>query len=65
MNIHTKIIWFTILGMWKDSVIPLYLFFRYVNGYFEEINGNKYLVLVPINESKKNIKKNMKNCGLK
>ena len=23
-----------------------------MNGYFEEINGNKYLTLVPINESK-------------
>ena len=34
------------------SVIPLYLIFRYVNGYFEEINGNKYLTLVPTNESK-------------
>ena len=34
------------------SVNPLYLIFRYVNGYFEEINGNKYLTLVPTNESK-------------
>ena len=34
------------------SVNPLYLVFRYVNGYFEEINGNKYLALVPTNESK-------------
>ena len=34
------------------SVNPLYLIFRYVNGYFEEINGNKYLKLVPTNESK-------------
>ena len=24
------------------SVNPLYLILRYVNGYFEEINGNKY-----------------------
>ena len=39
------------------SVNPLYLIFRYVNGYFEEINGNKYFTLVPTNESKKNIKK--------
>ena len=28
-----------------------------INGYFEEINGNKYLTLVPTNESKKIIKK--------
>ena len=26
-------------------------------GYFEEINGNKYLTLVPINENKEKIKK--------
>ena len=39
------------------SVIPLYLIFRYVNGYFEEINGNKYLTLVPTNESKEKIRK--------
>ena len=34
------------------SVNPLYLIFRYVNEYFEEINGNKYLKLVRTNESK-------------
>ena len=28
-----------------------------VNGYFEEINGNKYLTLVPTNENKEIIKK--------
>ena len=39
------------------SVNHLYLIFRYVNGYFEEINGNKYLTLVPTNESKEKIKK--------
>ena len=39
------------------SVNPLYLIFRYVNGYFEEINSNKYLMLVPTNESKEKIKK--------
>ena len=35
-----------------DSKNPLYLFFSKVNGYFKEINGNKYLTLVPTNESK-------------
>ena len=30
----------------------LYLIINKINGYFEEINGNKYLALVPINESK-------------
>ena len=39
------------------SVYPLYLIFRCVNGYFEEINGNKYSMLVPTNESKEKIKK--------
>ena len=40
-----------------NSVNPLYLIFRKVNGYFEEINGNKYLTLVPTNGSKEKIKK--------
>ena len=31
----------------------MYLIFRYVSGYFEEINGNKYLTLVPTIERKK------------
>ena len=34
------------------SVNPLFLIFRNVNGYFEEINKSKYLSLVPTNESK-------------
>ena len=33
-----------------------------MNGYFEEINGNKYLMQVPTNENKE---KKMKNCGVK
>ena len=39
------------------SVNPLYLIFRNVNGYFEEIDKSKYLMLVPTNESKEKIKK--------
>ena len=35
-----------------DSVNPLYLIFNKVNGYSEETNGNKCLMLVPTNESK-------------
>ena len=31
---------------------PLYLAFNKANEYFEEINGNKSLKLVPTNESK-------------
>ena len=46
------------------SVNPLYLIFNKVNGYFEEINGNKYLTLVPTNESKEKTK-NMKNSRVK
>ena len=36
-----------------NSVNPLYLIIRKVNGYSEEINKDKYLRLVPTNESKK------------
>ena len=32
-----------------NSVNPLYLIFGKVNGYFEKINGNKYLTLVRSN----------------
>ena len=48
-----------------NSAISLYLIFNKVNGYFEKINGNKYLMLVPTNENKAKMKKNMKNYGLK
>ena len=42
----------------KDyRVNPLYLIFGKVNGCFEEINGSKYLMLVPTNESKEKNKK--------
>ena len=34
------------------SVNPLYLIFRNVNRYFEEINNGMYLALVPTNERK-------------
>ena len=33
----------------------MYLIFSKVNGHFEEINGNKYLTLVPTNENKEKI----------
>ena len=46
-----------------NSVNSLYFIFNKVNVYFEEINENKYLTLVSINESKE--KKNMKNFGVK
>ena len=44
-----------------NSVNPLYLIFSNVNGYFEEIDANKYLTLSPTNESIEKIKKYMKN----
>ena len=40
-----------------NSVNPSYLIFSKLNGYFEEINGNKYLTLAPTNESKEIIRK--------
>ena len=36
-----------------NSVNPLYLIFIKVNRYFEKINKNKYLTLVPADENKK------------
>ena len=40
-----------------NSANSLYLIFDKMNEYFEEINGNKYLTLVPTNESKQIVKK--------
>ena len=40
-----------------NSVNPLYLVINKVNGYFGEIYENKYLTLVPTNESKGKVKK--------
>ena len=36
-----------------NCVNPLYLIFSNVNGYFDEINGNKYLTLVLLMTAKK------------
>ena len=47
-----------------NIVNPLYLSINKGNGCFEEISENKYLTLVPNNESKE-IMKNMKNYGVK
>ena len=47
-----------------NLVNPFYLIIYKVNGHFQEINGNKYLTLVPTNESQE-IMKNIKNCGVK
>ena len=40
-----------------NGMNPLDLIFGKVNGYFKEINGNKYLTLVPANETKNNNEK--------
>ena len=40
-----------------NSVNPLYFIFNKVNGYFQEMNGNKCLTLVTTNENKEKIKK--------
>ena len=72
MKSHTKIFLFATLDRWRwniktskiNSINPVYFIINKVNGYFEEINGNKYLTLVPTNESKEKIK-NMKNYGVK
>ena len=39
-----------------NSINPLYIIFGKVKGYFEGINRNKYLRLVPTNENKEKIK---------
>ena len=39
-----------------NDVNPLYLMLKKMNRYFEEINGNKYLTLVPTYKSKEKIK---------
>ena len=38
--------------MKNNSVNPLYLIINKINGYFKEMNGNKYLALVSTDESK-------------
>ena len=38
-----------------NIVNHLYLIFSKVNGYFEEVNKNKYLIIVSTNESKERI----------
>ena len=40
-----------------NSANPLYLIFNKLNGYFEEINRNKYLTVVSTNANKEKIKK--------
>ena len=61
-NLYKDIIYYTgYAAIKKDlkhySVNPFYLIFNKVNGSFVEINGNKYLTLVPTIESKDKIQK--------
>ena len=51
MKIHKNTFLFTTLDMSVNSVIPLYLIINEINGYIEESNGNKYLMLVSTDES--------------
>ena len=53
MKSHTKILLFAILDLYTN---PLYLVINKVNGYFEEINKNKYLTQAPTYISKEIIK---------
>ena len=39
-----------------NSVNPLYFIINKINGYTEKSNGNKYLTLVPTDESNKTLK---------
>ena len=43
------------------GVNPSYLIFNKVDGYFEEINGNKFLALVSTNEGNNNNNNNNNN----
>ena len=64
MKSNIKIFLFTTLGMLQyvriNIVNILYLIIAKIDEYFEDVNGNKYLVLVPADESKEKMK-NMKN----
>ena len=47
-----------------NSVNPLYLIINKINGYIEERNGNKYLMLVPTDKIKDTLK-SIKKYGTK
>ena len=48
-----------------NNVNLSYLIFSKVNGCFEEINKNKYLILVSTNEIREIIKASLQNFGVK
>ena len=58
MKNHIKIFLLTTKYVKIISVNPLYFIFSNVNGYLEETNENKCLMLVSTNESKERIKRN-------
>ena len=66
-NILIYFIAFVTIKDWKyvkiNSVCLFYLMFKTINGYFEEINGNKYLTIVSTNESTVKIKKYREMCN--
>ena len=47
----------------SNNVNPLYFIINKVNGYFGEIDGNKYLTLVPTIETKEKMKKYEERCN--
>ena len=64
MKSHAKSIYYIAYATIKNSkyvkmnsVNPLNLVLNKLNGYFKEIDGSKYLTLVPTNESKEKIKR--------
>ena len=63
MKLHTKIFLFTGYMLVKDLIYitinivnPLYLIINKINRCIEESNGNKYLTLNNIDESKETLK---------
>ena len=46
-----------------NSANSLYLIINEVDGYFEEINGNKYLTLVSTDRNEE-VLQNTQNCGM-
>ena len=56
MKSHTKI-FYLLHWICDDLRFQIYLIINKVNEYFEEINRNKYLTIVPTNESKEIIRK--------
>ena len=55
-NLYKNILFYYIGNMPANSVKPLYLIIKKINGYIEEKSVNKYLTLVPTDNSKITLK---------